>query len=594
MQIETEPIFDENNNDQGEVRSLSELTPRKRPKRPSFMGKKVTLIILIGLLLAVLSTGLWYVLKQRVGRDPLSNKVEVVIQAPDKLPSGNEIQYTVTYANNEKSDIKDATLLLYYPSNFRYRSSEPQAQNANGQSFSIPILKKGEQGQVKVTGELIGKVGDRKEIKASLRYRLANFNSDFSADVSFTTELIAARLNFEISGAVEVTDGQDSGFSVNYSNISGQDLNDLAVKLTYPQGFSFITSTPPASRNNDTWLLGDLKNGTSGKIDISGTFTGDPQQERPVVAELGMMINNNFATQISKTVAFKIVPSPLSLVQQTTPKDFSGLGGNISYKLNYTNNGSVPLSNVIVSVVLTGPAIDFAKLKIEDAIVSGNKFTWKSATVNDLALLQPNESGSISFTVPIKGTLTSNLANLSVKSEATVSCKEILSPVHAQPSEIKIESKLGITSSVKYVSGSWPMRPGQSTIFSVSLMVNNMSNEVEDVLVVGSVPLSDSAWTDVIQPESEKPQIEFDPGSNKFRWEAGKIAPFAGRFNTPAKIVTFQLAVVPNESDVHNPIALLKDVQGSGNDTYVGHELQTNILQVSTKDVGNQQGTVAE
>jgi hypothetical protein len=325
------------------------------------------------------------------------------------------------------------------------------------------------------------------------------------------------------------------------------------------------------------WNLGKLAVGAKGKIDIQGSFTGDPNQEKLVVASLGQNINNNFAPQITTSVAFKVVPSSLNLVQKASPSDHVKLGDRISYTLNYGNFGTLGMTNAVIVLTLDGAAIDFSSLKVDNAIVTGNTLTWKSATLKDLALLSPNKQGTITFTLPIKNSLTTNIKNQVVRGSAAIYSDQVTNQVKAQDLEVKISTELSMFVSAKYVSGALPMHVGQQTTYAVTFALVNLSNDLSDVELIASLPLPSSAWTNMIVPSGEVDKLSFDVNANKIRWKVGDIPAFGGKF-TPARTVTFNLQVTPSESDKNTSVSLLKDIQVSGTDAFTNESVAATTL----------------
>ncbi len=535
-----------------------------QPSQPSKWGKRIAWIAVC---LTIFTLGLVSLMFLRNSRsaDPTSADVTVEIQGPSELDSGNEAKYVVVYQNNENADLLGLYMEVFYPSQFTFTSADPAPKGATGQSFDLPILRQGQQAEVNIRGKLTGKIDEEKEIRVRLHYRLSNFNSEFNVEGSFKTRILAPKLLFDISGPIEVVNGQDVTFSLNYSNVSGQEFKNVVATAIYPPGFKFNASNPPVSKNNNIWNIGTLPVGAVGKIDVKGSFTGDKNQEKIIEGQLGVEINNIFAPQIIASTAFKIVASSLTLVQNPTPADYTSLGRSVNFALNYGNYGSVGMSNVVIVMTLEGAAIDFTQLKADRAIVTGSTLTWKAATFSSLALLPPNQTGVINLTLPIKSSLSTNLKNQMIKTTAQIYSDQVTNPIRANDVEIKLSSDLNLSMNAHVVSGPDPLQAGQATVFQVTFILTSTSNDLDDVTLIGSIPLPDSAWKNVVVPDSEKDKVTFDANSSKIRWKVGAMSAFSGKF-TPARSISFNLEVVPNTSDA---VVLLKDVEATGTDTFI-------------------------
>ncbi len=580
MEIKFEaPIFDQNGRPELPPTVNTPQQPFQAPE--SHWRKKV---VIAAVILTVFTIGVSSLVFLRNNKkiNPNSSQVSVTVQGPSDLASGNEAQYVVIYQNGENADLLDVSMEVFYSSGFKFTAAEPTAKSGTGQAFDLPVLRQGQQAEVNIRGKLTGKIDEEKEVRVRLHYRLSNFNSEFSVEGSLKTRMLAPKLLFEVNGPIDVTNGQDITFTLNYTNVSDQELDNLSAKANYPVGFKFTTSNPLPSKENNIWNIGKLAPGATGKIDVKGSFTGDQNSEKIVVGELGININNVFAPQITASSAFKIVASSLSLIQRTAPADFTSLDKPINYTLTYANYGSIGMSNVVISLTLEGAAIDFSKLKADKAIVTGNTLTWKAATVPELSLVQPNKSGVINFSVPIKQTLTTNIKNQVVRGVAQIYSDQVTNAIKAADVEVKLSSELTLLVNGKYAGGAQPMQVGQSTTFAVTLILTNFSNDLDAVSLIASVPLPESAWTNVIVPDTEKDKLTFDSNSSKIRWKVGAMPAFTGKFS-PARTVTFNLDVVPNSND---QIILLKDVMASGNDTFIDKIISsTTISEFRTSDI---------
>ncbi|HEV8601224.1 MAG TPA: hypothetical protein VGQ87_01345 [Patescibacteria group bacterium] len=561
------------------------------------VSNKIAISVAAMVILAV-GTAAFVVLSRKPPVTPVSNSVVLQMKGPDQISSGNEIEYRVVYRNGENADLRDLTLEVFYPTGFKFKSAAPAPTSSAGSSFNLPLLKQGEQAEVKIRGKLSGATGEDKQLAVKLHYKLSNFNSEFFVESNIHTIILAPSLTLDVIGPAEVINGQDTTFSITYSNVSGQDYENLALSVTFPEGFTLTGTNPPASKDKNYWTLPKLSPGASGKIDISGSFIGDPNQEKLVIGELGLVISNTFAPQISASSGFKIIPSSLSVTVSANPSDVVNLGQTVEFNIAYSNQGSVGMTNVVVIVTLESTILDLSKLQVYNAIVTGNKVTWKSATLSNLALLAPNQRGEMTFTIPVKNNLTSNLKNQIIKAYATISSDQMPKAIKSNDMELKLASQLNLTVTGQYVSGALPMTVGQTTILSLSLLVSNYSNDLENVEVIGSFPLPASDWNNVIVPESEKNNLTYDPNSGKIRWKIGNLPAFSGKF-TPAPSVTFQIAVTPTEPDRGKILKLLTDVQASGLDTFINRNVNSELVrEVSTSTLDdedlNQNGTTVK
>ncbi|MEO8065607.1 MAG: hypothetical protein ABI643_01985 [Candidatus Doudnabacteria bacterium] len=562
-----------------------------------FKNKKIIIPSAVAIVLLAGIAG-YFLTHKAAAPNPTSTNVLLTVKGPDQLTSGNEAEYHIVYLNGENADLVGISMEVFYPTGFQFKSSTPTATTSSGQTFNLPVLKQGQRFEVVIRGKLSGSTGEDKEIKARLHYRLSNFNSEFLVEQSVHTGILPPNLTMDINGPVDVVNGQDTTFTVNFTNVSPQDFDNLAIQLTYPEGFTFTSSSPLPAKNKNYWTIPKVASASSSSISITGNFSGDPTADKLVRADLGQIINNNFALQISSTATFKIIPSSLALAVSAQPDNFVKLGDTVNYKLKYTNQGSIGLSNLVVVLTLDGPALDFVRLNTQNGIVTGNTLTWKAATTSALAALSPNETGEIVVSVPVKDNLTTNLKNQTITAKAIISSDEITQPTKADPIVLKLISGMDLTVDGSYSSGALPMTVGQSTLFDITFTLSNLSNDLSGTIVTASLPLPPTAWKNVVLPDSEKQRLTYDPNSGKITWRIETLPAFTGRF-IPALRVTFQIEVTPTESNRGNTVNLLSDVQATGTDSFVNQPIQTqNISTISTStindDVLNAKGTTVQ
>lgn len=554
--------------------------------KPSFWKSKPVIFSVIFAAIALIGVLIWFFLgKKSVPPNPTSNSVILTIKGPEKLTSGNEAEYRIIYRNGENADLVNISLQLFYPSGFKFKSANPSPITSSGSTFNLAVLKQGQSAEVLVRGKLAGSTGEYKEIKAQLSYKLSNFNSEFQVSQTAQTSILPPNLTMDINGPVDVVAGQDTTFTVTFTNVSPQDFENLAVELTYPEGFNFTSSNPIVSKNNNYWKINKLSTVSSTSIEITGSFVGTVSQEQLVKAELGAIINNVLAPQISSTSTFRLIPSSLSVTLTSDRKDIVNIADTVNYTLKYLNQGSIGLNNVVIVVKLEGPSLELTRISSRDSIVTGNILTWKAATLGNLTVLAPNEGGQINFSVPIKQSLSTNLKNQTIKASIIISSDEITKPTKGQDLILKLASQLDLDIDGSYVSGSVPMKVGKPTVFAITLILSNLSNDLTDTLVVASMPLPSQSWKDVVIPEAEKNRLSFDPNSGKITWRVGNLPAFTGKF-TPASKVAFHLQVTPNEADKGKSMDLLQDIQATATDTFTSKALQAQKLNtVSTSSI---------
>jgi len=109
---------------------------------------------------------------------------------------------------------------------------------------------------------------------------------------------------FAVDGPKAVLAGEEFFYTVDYKNLGNAALNDIEIKLDYPDNFAFIESSPAASANDNLWKLDGLAPHRGGQIRIKGRIMG-PAAKTNIV--LGSMIYTpaNFSSRFKKEAAFE-------------------------------------------------------------------------------------------------------------------------------------------------------------------------------------------------------------------------------------------------------------------------------------------------
>jgi len=253
--------------------------------------------------------------------------------------------------------------------------------------------------------------------------------------------------------------------------------------------------------------------------------------------------------------------------------------------LDYANYGTTGMTNVVITAVLDGAMLDLAQLRATNGIVTNNTITWKAATLSNLSLLSPNQKGEITFTARLKSSISTNLKNQTIRSAVSIYSDQIEKPVRGADLEVKLGSNLEMIVNGQYVSGAAPMAVGQTTVFNITVLLTNGSNDLTDVVLTASLPLPASAWKNIIVPEAEKSKVTFDVNASKIRWKVGGVPAFTGRFSQ-AKSLTFQLHVTPTEANRGQSMLLLKDIQATGTDDFTTLNVGTvNLSELRVNDL---------
>ncbi|MBI2411298.1 MAG: hypothetical protein HYV32_05395 [Candidatus Kerfeldbacteria bacterium] len=172
----------------------------------------------------------------------------------------------------------------------------------------------------------------------------------------------------EVTMNMQVEDKVASGdvvtIELDYMNNKNVPLTKGKIELLYPDGFSFASSLPIASSdNNRSWNIENLPAGTGGKIRITGQLVGQKDEQKTISALFTYQPSNfqrDFQESAQSTVT---ITSSIIDVSVDAPSQVQS-NQELTYKVQYTNTSKLALNHVKVlmeyphgfSVTSTDPA----------------------------------------------------------------------------------------------------------------------------------------------------------------------------------------------------------------------------------------------
>jgi len=169
----------------------------------------------------------------------------------------------------------------------------------------------------------------------------------FNPDSTFSNQSI----KLEIKSQQNIASGDEVIYILKYKNIEKVDLYNVEIIFRYPDGFEFSSAQPePSNEFNNSWIIGDLKRGKSGQIEIKGKLIGEvgsiktlnatatfqPENFSSVFKE-----SNSFSNQITSSILEINVEGPDKILpeKQTT------------YKITYKNNSEQTLDKIKIIAI---------------------------------------------------------------------------------------------------------------------------------------------------------------------------------------------------------------------------------------------------
>lgn len=179
----------------------------------------------------------------------------------------------------------------------------------------------------------------------------SSLNMGIRADSADTVTLVSQPvLAISKTGPDHLYIGRPVTYEIIVSNKSAVTAKDIVVEDTMPEGVSSVKATSGAqlseSNTKLTWKLEKLAPNTSETYRVSYTPT------KPGEITNGVTATGYCAQAVSAIMKTKITGIPAINLEVTDLEDPVRVGNRVTYVITVTNQGSAPLTNIMISCVL--------------------------------------------------------------------------------------------------------------------------------------------------------------------------------------------------------------------------------------------------
>jgi len=204
----------------------------------------------------------------------------------------------------------------------------------------------------------------------------------------------SSEMKLEIVAPEQATSGEMVTYTINYKNLSRQELRDVTLSVRYPSGFILQSAQPAvdaatdevaaAPRHEDTWSVGKIGVDASGQLSLTGQLlaaAGTNQNMFVVLYYTPANFSSQFQTEASATT--NISASPLVFTvdgpEQVTTTD------PVQLVVGYENTSDEAIEQLTLELIFPdGFAID----KLDTAPTNG-QYRWL------LPRLEPKQKGEL-------------------------------------------------------------------------------------------------------------------------------------------------------------------------------------------------------
>lgn len=555
----------------------------------------IGLASLVGLGLII---GFFYQLNQQRFSD---RRVVLEVSGSNQVSAGEEVSYTLTYKNDNLVALKNPIITIEVPNALIDSSLDILGQTKSEiREYKLPDLEPRSKGEIIIKGRIIGEIGSIHNIKATLSYIPTILTSSFESKTEFATTIMDSPVIVDIQAPLQGVSGEIVNYLISVNNRGNDDLNNLELQLEYPDTFAFTSSTIPATGNSkNIFVISNLKSRSSYELTVSGNLGGNQQEIKIIKAKIGESRQGDF-TLYSSTQKSTTLGSPyVNIVQRVSPT-IATAGETLNYTITFRNNTQVRIGEGFLKVQLDSRLLDLSRLNIRGAEFdpSTNTIIWRANAIPQLKTFAPNEQGEVSFSVPIKRVIPiENFRdfNYIIKTNATFESDEIPTTlgvnkiVQGNSSEVKLATRLIPKATMSYISkdssiintGPIPLKLSQTTTFSVSLEVQNLTNDVSGVVFRTSLP-DNIIWTG--RTITTNGELTYNERTKEIIWNLDKVPANTGLLR-PLYRAVFQIGITPTINQLGKVPKLLNNINYTGKDDFTGIDLSGNLEAPEASDV---------
>lgn len=578
-----------------------------RPKR--------TKLVLLSLFMLVFIAGVLVYAFVIAKRKFAVDSVTVKIETPRNVRSGDEMSLLLEYRNDNQVALNQAVATLKTPEGFVFKSADQNIQGGGGlYTWQIGAVPPKATVRARIFGRLIGGLNEEKKFNTTLRYRPANFNSEFDgqADAAVTVSEVPVSLEIKLPEVIREEVSNEIEFTL--KNRSDHTFSQMEFHLTVPGNFENFTTSEPAITNPETphvlvFKKEHLAVGQELYFSLKGVFKNANEAEfrgevflQEENDQLMRYVDHKFPVKISRPeiqMSYKI---------NEAESYAAGKGETVRVEIFFKNQTNHDLLDLVLSTEVAGN-FEAGSLRAENGSNLGNKLEWSGRQIGMLNVLPPGKEGSVKMTFKVPEILKlegPNDKNFKINLDSSISLYEAGEAKNDARRLVKISRTVPLKSFLflktsgffnddgRIVNGgALPPQVGQETFYTVHWSIKNFFNDTEKIKVKAVLPegvdLTGKCITsrgevkdncvrrltggETDNFESQEEIIYYNPRTQEVGWFIPKMNANEGILS-PVKEMVFQIKLVPTEKSRDREAALLEKSLITGYDTFAKVEVQ--------------------
>src|SRR3989344_5563730 len=557
---------------------------REVPQTNAFM-KKVFVFAVLFFIATIIVAGFVFL----GGANFISSKnVEVTVLGPSIVSAGEVLELGISIANKNNADLELANLSIQYPSGSRNPSNTVEALTFSKEELGV--IDAGAEASRNVRAVLLGSIGETKEFKFSVEYRVKGSNATFYKDKLFEVVIGNAPVTVSAESPEFVTSGEEFEIDISVTLNSPDILRDVVLKAEYTYGYFVSSAQPVAVLDNNIWMLGDLSPGDKKTVKIRGKLNGQNEEERTFrfyvgVSDGGTSRNLKIAlASILNTVAINrpAIGLGISFNGEDVSSYVAPAARSISTSIRFQNNLPDKLLNPRLEARIFGVALDKSTISASnggfyDSLNS--KIVWQLTNSLGVQELIPGDTSQVnlSFSSLPGEVLTGSDPGIMISfifSGTPVGVQNQISVSESRT--IKIASQINLTSKVLRSIGPFtnrgpiPPKADKETTYTIVVSAGNTQGDIVPATVTARLGPG-VKWIGASSAASE--DISYNAVSNTVTWDLGTLSSGSG-FSSTGREVAFQVALIPSTSQIGTVSILVSNIIFTGQDATTNSEVK--------------------
>lgn len=571
-----------------------DIPPNRGPQKVSTTGYRRFFVFSVIFFLIGLGLASFSIFR---GAITLSSKnVDLTILGNSFIGGGEELPIQVEIANKNSSDLVDAVLTLEYPKGAIDETGTEMSRLVE----TLGTIGAGKSRSVGFSTVLYGEQGLSRTINATLSYHLAGSTATFEKKQSFSVMISSSPITLTVD-APSVS-AAEQPFTVTIRSVfnGDQSLVNPIVRVEYPTGFTFLSSTPKPLSGNNVWSLGTLEKGQEFVISFKGKLSAIEGDERAFRVYLGTPVSDidtRIAVAYNSTLHSVLIEQPFIAADILVGGDSDDvvslpIGSAVRGAITWRNMTGRMITNPVITLLLSGQGLESAQIEPVDGYYDEllRTITWTGTSDGALATIEPGESGRLEFVItPSSTTAKEDIRTvLSVEGVLPDFQNEIKTVSGIDEVVVRFAARLQFASQALYSigsiknSGPFPPKANQETSYTVTWTVKPTENPISNAIATATLPTG-VTWAGVIVPQSEA--LSYNQDTRELRWNIGSLPKATA--TALSKTVSFQIKARPTISQVNTALELLSEAVMTADDAIANVQLRTTRPALSTSLVSD-------